>query len=118
MKKTISFSDFSSEFWNSSYKDRFSYEGLEILFNYLEEYEEATGEELELDVVAFSCDFYEATPMEIAKDYNIDLEEIEIEDGEILINKVIEKVKEWLEERGAFIGETPQGTIVYNYSIL
>jgi len=33
-------------------KTNFSYEGLEILFEYLEELEESTGEEIELDVIA------------------------------------------------------------------
>ena len=39
--------------------DNFSYEGLEVLFDYLEEYEESAGEEIELDVIAICCDFLE-----------------------------------------------------------
>jgi hypothetical protein len=39
--------------------DAFSYEGLGALFEYLTEYEEDTGAELELDVVAICCDFDE-----------------------------------------------------------
>lgn len=37
----------------------FSYDGAYAIANYLEEYEESTGEEMELDLVAIRCDFSE-----------------------------------------------------------
>ena len=53
--------------------DQFSYEGLEVLFDYLEEYSESTGEPVELDVVALCCDYSEDTFEDIAANYRIDL---------------------------------------------
>lgn len=49
----------------------FSYAGLNALFDYLAEYEEDTGEELELDVIALCCDFTEyANVQEFAAAYD------------------------------------------------
>ena len=55
MKTTVSRYDFERAFVDAGRKDQFSYEGLSVLFDYLEDYEDSTGEELELDVIAFCC---------------------------------------------------------------
>ena len=58
--------------------DNFSYAGQEALFDYLEEYEESAGEELELDVIALCCDFSEYENLEeFQKAYSKDYETIE-----------------------------------------
>ena len=49
--------------------DNFSHEGLEVLFDYLEEYEESAGEEIELDVIAICCDFSELSLDEAREEY-------------------------------------------------
>ena len=59
MKKTINFYDFSDAFRKAGRNDQFTYEGQRALFDYLEEYEESTGEEVELDVVALCCEYAE-----------------------------------------------------------
>ena len=68
MKQTINFYDFQRAFTVYDFQrasvdcgrgNQFTYEGLQALFNMLEEYEEDTGEELELDVIALCCDFTE-----------------------------------------------------------
>ena len=63
MKQTINFYDFQTAFENSR-PDNFTREGLETLYEMLEEYEEDTGEELELDVIALCCDFTEYESLE------------------------------------------------------
>lgn len=68
MKKTVSFSDFQSEFNDSQYKGNFTYEGLKALFDYLEELEQDTGEEIELDIVAIACDYEEYSSFEEFKE--------------------------------------------------
>ena len=58
--------------------DNFSYAGQEALFDYLEEYEESTGEEVELDVIALCCDYSEYENLEeFQKAYSKDYETIE-----------------------------------------
>ena len=62
MKTTVNFSQFCDSF-SETYKHHFTYEGKRALFDYLTEYEESTGEELELDPIAFCCDFTEYDDM-------------------------------------------------------
>ncbi len=58
MKTTVNFSEFCDSF-SDTYKNNFSYEGKRALFDYLESYEEDTGEEIELDTVALCCEYSE-----------------------------------------------------------
>ena len=60
MIKTISKSDFQDE-WNrwDDRKNTFSYDGKNALYDYLEQYEEETGEKIELDIIALCCDYTE-----------------------------------------------------------
>ena len=77
MKRTINFYDFCDAFRDADRKDQFSYEGKNALFNWIEEYEDGTGEELELDVIALCCEFYEDSWEDIADNYSIDLSDCE-----------------------------------------
>ena len=59
MKQTINFYDFERAFGTDTYKNQFTHQGKKALFEYLEEYEDSTGEQIELDVVALCCDYAE-----------------------------------------------------------
>lgn len=59
MYQNINCSQFHDAFDRMDRKENFSYEGLNALFDYLEEYEESTGERIELDVIALCCDYTE-----------------------------------------------------------
>jgi len=59
MKKTINFYDFERAFINMRRENQFTYKGKKALFEYLEEYEDSTGEEIELDIIALCCEFTE-----------------------------------------------------------
>lgn len=82
MKTTVTFCDFCDAFRNADRNENFSYEGKRALFDYLEEYEESSGDELELDVIAICCDYTEADWQEIADDYRIDLSDCDDDDDE------------------------------------
>ena len=58
MKQTINEYQFKDAFQKCR-PNNFSYEGLTALYEYLEEYEEDTGQEVELDVIGLCCDFTE-----------------------------------------------------------
>jgi len=58
MKQTINFYEFAAQF-QSIRPNSFSREGLIALWEYLEQFEEDTGHEIELDVIALCCDFTE-----------------------------------------------------------
>lgn len=73
MKQTVNFSAFVDAFHAYKRYDQFGYTALQILFDYLEEYEESTGEEIELDVIALCCDYSVDSVADIASNYDIDL---------------------------------------------
>ena len=68
--QTVNFSMFCDAF-RSLRPDNFSYEGLQALYNYLEDMADSTGEPIELDVIALCCDYAEATIWDIAENYGI-----------------------------------------------
>lgn len=104
MKTTINFQDFLTAFHAQDRADNFSYEGKRALFDWIEEYEEDTGSEWELDVIALCCDYNESTWQEIADDYNINVEGLD-EDA------LGEAVCEYVSDHTVFIGEVPGGCV-------
>jgi hypothetical protein len=70
MKETVNFSRFEDGFKKSNREDQFTRNGLRALFDYLEQYEEETGEEIELDVVAICCEYSEYESLkDLQKEY-------------------------------------------------
>ena len=63
MKKTIDFYEFRSWFDQHS-PNKFSFKGLQALWEMLESYEQDTGEEIEFDPVALCCEYTEYENME------------------------------------------------------
>jgi hypothetical protein len=53
--------------------DNFSYEGLKALYEYYNDYEEATGTTVELDVIAICCEHSEMTEEEALDVYEGDI---------------------------------------------
>jgi hypothetical protein len=96
--QTINEHLFREAFKDMGRADQFSYDGLGLLFDYLEQVsEDCEAERIELDVIGLCCDFAEGTPAEIARDYSIDIDD----------------VVWYLNENSVIIGETDEGTIVY-----
>ena len=117
MKQTIGFSQFCDAF-SDTYKDNFSYKGKRALFDYLEEYEESTGEEIELDTVALCVEY---TEYESAWDAMMvyqpdDMPMVGVEGDDLLeINEKSEKAAlEWLQERTQVI-EFDGGVIIQDF---
>lgn len=86
MKQTINFSMFCDAFAAAGRNNQFSYNGLVALFDYLEQYEDETGTELELDVVSLCCDFTEYKNLdEFQADYGEDYETMEAVEDETAV---------------------------------
>jgi len=64
--------------------NQFSHAGLNALFDYFNEYEESTGEEVELDVIGICCDFAEYEDLEELQEEH-DVETIEELQGMTLV---------------------------------
>lgn len=110
MKTTVSRYDFERAFVDADRKENFSYEALGLLFDYLEDYEEQTGEEIELDVIALCCDYAEDTVSDIARNYSIDLSHLDVEDDDYE-EQCIEAVRDYLNENTTLVGETSTGFV-------
>ena len=75
MKQSINNYQFHRAFERMDRGDQFSYEGLNALFDYLEQYEDDTGEQVELDVIGLCCDYMEYESIEeFNRDYDLDQE--------------------------------------------
>lgn len=114
MKTTVSRYDFERAFVDADRKDQFSYEGLKALFDYLEDYEEQTGEEIELDVIALCCEYSEETAEDIARNYSIDLSHLDAEDDDYE-DQCTEAVRDYLNRFGALVGETSTGFVYLSF---
>ena len=90
MIQTINESDFTTAFHRADRGNQFTHKGLLALYEYLEEFEDATGEQIELDVIAICCDYSEYEDLEaFQEDYSEEyksIEEIEHETQVIMID--------------------------------
>lgn len=77
MKTTVNLNDFRDAFQKMGRGDDFSLEGLKALFDYFVEQEQATGEEMELDVIAICCDYTEYDNLEAMIREHDDLKTLE-----------------------------------------
>ena len=71
MKQTLTFFDFLAAFDKMGRRDNFSYDGLRVLYDFFEQYDDDCGTDTELDVIAICCEFSESTPDEIRDNYSL-----------------------------------------------
>ena len=107
MKTTVYFSEFC-DYFRQIRPDNFSYQGLRVLFDHIEEIDNSCGEDSELDVIGLCCDFAESDWQTIAADYDssIELDKTKNEDEQKA------QVLDFLADQGVLIGETSD-SIVY-----
>ena len=77
MKTSVSVYQFRDAFQKMDRYNHFSYEGYEALFDWLEDLDEDTGQETELDVIALCCDFSEYEDLEELQNNYRDIESME-----------------------------------------
>ena len=104
MFDTVTRNDFIEWFRKSEQrKNQFTYEGLDALFDHLEEYEEGTGEQIKFDPIAICCEF---TEYKSIKEYNQDYTPVKNLDAIKELTTVIETTN----------GNHPyKGFIIQNY---
>jgi hypothetical protein len=105
MKTTVSLDAFIDAFQRADRTpSNFSFQGLHVLYDYLQELEEATGEEIELDVIGLCCTYAEDTAADIASNYDIPVDGLDEEE-------VWEQVVNFLEEAGSYVAVTEEGIL-------
>lgn len=107
--QTVTMYQFRQAFVDMGRKDQFSYKGLEILYDYLENLSEDIGEDIEFDVIGLCCEYSEDHYVDIADYYSIDLDEAEGDEDEEL-----EIVLNYLHDNTSVCGyDEETGMIVY-----
>lgn len=102
MIQTINSSQFHDAFYRMDRGNQFSYEALELIYQFFEDVDPNT----KLDVIAICCEYTESSIEQIVRDYSIDCDFIE--DDEIESH-----VLEYLNEHTIVIGVTDNGDVVY-----
>lgn len=102
MKQTIGLSQFTDEF-NACRSNSFSYQGLELLFNFLED----CDPEMELDVIALDCEYTEEAWQDIVEYFDIDLSDCDEDENRI------QAVIDYLNDSTCYIGRTDSDKLVY-----
>lgn len=116
MYRTIDFSDFTAAFRDYGRANQFSEDGLRLTFDYIEQIEAETGEQVELDVIAICCDYAEAPAEQIAADYGVTVDEDTLDDPsdeEERAEALAEAVRDYLADGGHLVGESSPGVFVY-----
>lgn len=106
MKQSINLSDFIDAFKRFDRYDGYGYEALKVIFEYLEEYEESCGVEIELDVIAICCDYNAEHYADIASNYSIDIEGLDDDEAK-------SAVIEYIQDNSVYLGEATDGELVY-----
>ena len=106
MKTSVNFSQFCDAFRDMNRNDNFSYDGKRALFDFIEQMDEDTGQETELDVVALCCEYYESYMDSIISDYSIDVSEAEDDDEKA------DLVEEYLQDNTMLVSRNGE-TFVY-----
>jgi len=106
MKQSVNFSVFVDAFHAFDRYDSYGYAALKVIFNYLEQYEEETDTEIELDVIAICCDYNLEHYTDIASNYSIDLDGFDDDEAK-------QAVIEYIQDNSAYLGEATDGELVY-----
>lgn len=107
VQTSFCFSEFRELFKQYDREDNFTSSGLRALFDYLDD--DDTGN-VEMDVVAFCCEYSEDTIDELIFQYNIDI--LDCYGETIPEEEQKEKVRDYLNENTIIVGETG-ATFVY-----
>ena len=106
MKNTINFETFRDGFQENA---GFSFEGLELLFDFLEEMEDGQDTETEFDPVSIMCEYSELTTAEFLNDYSYTFTATEPEEEETedeTEERIEEEIETFLSDHTCFVGKT------------
>jgi hypothetical protein len=107
MYQNITKSRFRDAFHDAGRSTAWTYEGLGLLFDYLEEMGES-----ELDVIELDGAYCEQTPEEIADDFSHDLGSIDFDLEDLDLDEVENMIRDYLTTNTRLVGETAT-TFIY-----
>ena len=104
MKQSVNFFQFCDAFRAYDRYYSFGYQALRVIFDYLESYEQDTGEEIELDVIAICCAYSMLDIDSIVQEYSIDVSDVDEDDLE-------EYVLNYLNDHTTVLGKCVDGVV-------
>ena len=104
----INNSDFHTAFHRMDRGSQFSYEALDLLYDYFD----SIGEDIELDVIAICCEYSEMHYSDIIGEYETDICEA-LGDDCTDEDAKIEYIREFLQDNTSLVGETTEGTFLF-----
>lgn len=111
MKQSVTFSQFVDAFRAHDRQYQFSYDALRVLFDEFKDYEDQTGSEIDLDVIAICCEYVEMSLDDVVSNYSLN---VAIDDWESLDeDDQRAEVREWLIDHAWLMGETKNGNFVF-----
>ena len=114
MFQSVDFYDFERAFVTANRNDDFSYQAKRVLFDYLEEIEESTGEQIELDVVALCCEYNEVKYSDFIGEYSQDFDGPEYAESESdaeYDSRLRAAIHEYLNENTVLCGHTDDSVV-------
>lgn len=105
--QTCNFHDVERAFDEMGRGNNFTPAGLRVLVDYLEELSDSMGQPVELDVVAWYCEYTEDTVEDIVQNYNLEGEVTDMDEDEKR-----QCVMDYLQDNTIICGETGT-TFVY-----
>ena len=102
MKTTVNFNDFVDGFQKIGRGNQFSFNALELLYNYLESVEKETGTEMEFDPIAICCSFSEYTVSDFNNDFRTKFE-------------TLDQIGKYISDYTEIIGKTKNSIVFENY---
>jgi hypothetical protein len=99
MIQTINLNQFRNAFKDMNRENQFSYEGLALLFDALEDAEHGREEPYELDVIGLCCEFVEMTEQEFRGNYS------RVDD--------YDDIEDCISDNTWYCGRTEQNTFVF-----
>jgi hypothetical protein len=105
----INLYSFRDAFKQAGRENQFSYEGLEVLYDALQDFSESDATPYELDVIGLCCEYSEMTLSDLLESYNITDEKL-TDDNEA---ELIGLVTNYLNEHTWLCGITVNNTFVF-----
>lgn len=109
MIQTLDLEDFRQAFRNMDRGEQFSYDALELIYDYLEE----CDPDMELDVIAICCDFTEGDFQEVANELDDDEDELAEECEGMDEEDTAQLIADKLADKTTVLGVTSDNSIVY-----
>lgn len=110
--ETVNEAYFHDAFRRMDRLENFTYQGRNLLFNYLDSLSEDIGEPIELDVIDICCEYSEMTADELVREYG-NCNPPTLEDAEGDEDEHMQMLEDWLNDQTTVVGRTNEGNYVF-----